>query len=102
METEITRRELLFGKAPKLGLRLLLLPPALSGLASLVFADEDYLAKLPDLNGRKVTEGLIQEMLNVGSVKGILEKYRNRDNIFYVKFQPDGRDNLDELVRKDP
>ena len=101
MELGLSRREFLV-EVPKIGLKLLLLPSALTGLASLVFADEDYLAKLPPLNGRKVTEELIQEMLNVGSVKGILEKYGNKDNIFYVEFTPDGRNNLDDLVRKEP
>lgn len=102
MKTELSRRELLFEESPRIWLKLLLLPSALTGLAKLVFGDEDYLSKLPPLNGRKVTEELIEEMLNVGSVRGILEKYGNKENIFYVQFQPDGRNNLDELVKKEP
>ncbi len=100
MELGLSRREFL--ERAKTGLKLILLPPIFTGLASLVFGDEDYLAKLPPLNERKVTEELIQEILNVGSVKGILEKYGNEENIFYVEFTPDGRNNLDELVRNEP
>ncbi len=96
-----TRREFL-GGLPKTVLKLSLTSQALSGLARLVFAEEDYLSKLPPLNERKVTEELIEKMLNVGSVRGILEKYGNKENVFYVQFQPDGRNNLDELVKKEP
>lgn len=96
-----TRREFL-GGLPKTALKLSLASQSLTGLANLIFADEDYLSKLPPLNGRKVTEELIEEMLNIGSVRGILEKYGNKENVFYVEFSRDGGNNLDDLVKKEP